>query len=188
MTDNNAIYNGKVRKNSGIYIFILILSFVWLSFYPTMLSFVDSFNVGYGNALTKGNFSVILTSVITDAIFSWIVFEILFWIYRYFLSFKIYSFIVPSDSFRAETRIYFIFRNVILGLVYNFCFLFPYLFVYRLFFDLLITLVVLILYVKHLLAAYSETVVGHFVFKNFCYPIFIYEAIELLFSLGTVIL
>ena len=181
------IYANKPRQNTAIYTIFLVLSFVWLSIYPASVSLIDSFRYGSGNILLKGNISFFVANVFVEAIASWIIFELLFWIYRWFLSFKIYSFIVPADSLKAETRLYFIFRNVFLGIVYSLCFLMPYLYTFSVLFDLIITMTVLIFYAKHLNASYSESIVGHFVFKNFCYPIFIYEAIEILCSILVVV-
>ena len=181
------MYTRKPRQNNWISTLCLVLSFVWLSLYPTSISFIDEFTYGFGNILAESNMSVMVISVLTEALASWISFEILFWIYRWVLSFKIYSFIVPMDSLKAETRLFFIFRNVFLGLIYNLCFLFPYLYAYSVFFDLVITMTVLVCYAKHLNANYSETIVGHFVFKNFCYPIFVYEAIEIICALLVVL-
>lgn len=183
----NIMYTRKPRQNNWIYSLFLVLSFVWLSIYPASISFIDEFTYGFGNVLTEANLPLLTASVFIEAISSWISFEILFWIYRWVLAFKIYSFIVPMDSLKAETRLYFIFRNVFLGIMYNLCFLFPYLFAYSVFFDVVITMVVLVCYARHLNANYAETIVGHFVFKNFCYPIFVYEAIEVLFGLLVVL-
>lgn len=187
MSQEHIIYAKKPRQNSLIYNIFLVISFAWLSIYPASTAFIDSFSYGFGDMLSQGNLSFAITSVIIEAIAAWIGFEILFWIYRWFLSFKIYSFIVPMDSLKAETRLYFIYRNIFLGIVYNLCFVMPYLFAYSVFFDLLITMIVLIFYAKHLNSNYSETIVGHFVFKNFCYPIFVYEAIEVLSSILVVL-
>ena len=187
MAEKELYYGKKTRQNSWMYIVCLILSFMWLSLYPTLTALVDTPDVGYGNILNSSLMTVFATSVVTEAVISWIIFELFFWIYRYILSFKIYSFVVPLDSFKAETRLYFIIRNVFLGVVYNLCFLFPYLFAFKTLFDLLVTLVVLMFYAKHLNAVYGESIVGHFVFKNFCYPIFIYEGIEILIAIWTVL-
>lgn len=185
---DSIMYDKKARQNSWIYKFFLFLSFVWLSIYPITLEFIADFSYGFGNAFSDSNLATVIGAILGDALITWASFEILFWIYRWILSFKIYSFIVPMDSLRAETRLYFIFRNVILGLIYNLCFLCPYLFAYSAFFDLLVTMIVMIFYAKHLNTVYAESIVGHFVFKNFCYPIFIYEAIEVLCSLWVVLL
>lgn len=187
MEQNNLMYSKKPRQNSWLYIAFLILSFVWLEFYPTSRELIYSFQYGYGEMFSSVNLSSVIWSVVFNAVFTWISFEILFWIYRWVLSFKIYSFIVPMDSLKAETRLYFIFRNVILGIFYNLCFLFPYLFAYSLFVEMIVNLTVLIFYAKHLNSVYAESIVGHFVFKNFCYPIFVYEAIEILCSIWVVL-
>ena len=180
MIQENFMYDKKVRQNSWIYKFFLFLSFVWLEIYPTSLSFVYSYEYGYGNIFSEAVLSSVITAVIMNALMGWAVFEILFWVYRYVLSFKIYSFIVPMDSLKAETRFFFIFRNILLGLVCNFSLLFPYLISFEPFFNLLITMIVMIIYAKHLNKIYSDSIVGHFVFKNFCFPIFIYELIEII--------
>ena len=188
MSQENFMYDKKPRQNKWIYIALLILSFVWLEFYPSTLTFVYTFETGYGDVFSRLNISAVFGTVFVNALFSWLSFEILFWIYRYVLSFKIYSYIVPMDSLKAETRMYFIFRNVFLGLICNLGFLFPYLYSFEPFFDLLITMVVMVLYAKHLNSAYSESIVGHFVFKNFCYPIFIYELFEIICGVWVVML
>lgn len=187
MVQEDFMFARRPRKNSWIYKLILFLSFVWLEFYPATLELMYSFDIGYGNMFANANFPVVFATVISNAIFDWISFEILFWIYRWWLSHKIYSFIVPMDSLRAETRLYMIYRNVILGVINCLCFFYPYIYQFSIFFDVLVTLAVLICFAKHLNAVYSETIVGHFVFKCFCYPIFIYEAIEVLCSIWVVL-
>ena len=171
MIQENIMYDKRLRKNSWIYKFLLILSFIWLEMYASSFFLI----FGTGSVFSSVNFSSTLTIVLTYGILSWVAFEILFWIYRQILSTKIYSFLVPIESLKAETRLYFTIRNVILGLVCNLCFLFPYLYSFVPFFDLLITLVVIIAFAKNLTNVYSDAIVGHFVFKNFCYPIFVYE-------------
>lgn len=188
MIQDNFMYDKKTRQNTWIYKALLLLSFVWLELYPTSLSLVYSLETGYGDIFSNLNMASIFGSVVINALISWAGFELLFWIYRYVLSYKIYSFIVPMDSLKAETRLYFIFRNVILGLVCNLCFLFPFLYIFEPLFDLLITLIVMIFYVKHLNNVYAETIVGHFVFKNFCYPIFIYEVFDIICGILVVLL
>lgn len=187
MEQENIMYDKKPRKNSWIYLFGLFLSFVWLEFYPSTLSMMYSFEYGFGNMFSNVNTLGVLETVIFEALISWAAFEIVFWIYRWVISFKIYSFIVPLDSLKAESRLYFIFRNVFLGLIYNLCFIVPYLYSFSVLFDLLITMIVMIFYAKHLNSAYSESIVGHFVYKNFCYPIIVYEAIEVLCCLWVVL-
>lgn len=187
MEQENFMYDRKPRRNSWLYMLGLFLSCVWLEFYPSTLSFMYSFEYGFGNMFSNANLMTVIENVIFEALISWAAFEIVFWFYRWILSFKIYSFIVPMDSFKAESRLYFIIRNVILGLIYNLCFIMPYLYSFSVFFDLLITMIVMIFYAKHLNVVYAESIVGHFVFKNFCYPIIFYEAVEVLCCLLVVL-
>lgn len=187
MEQENLLYSKKPRRNSWIYIVGLILSYVWLEFYPATLEFLTSFEHGFGDMFSDVNKFVVIENVIFEAIIGWIAFEIVFWVYRWVLSFKIYSFIVPMDSLKAESRLYCIIRNIILGLIYNLCFVMPYLYSFSIFFDLLVTMIVMIFYAKHLNSVYSDSIIGHFVFKCFCYPIFVYEAIEVLLCLGVML-
>ena len=123
MAENSLIYANKIRKNTWVYKFLLFLSFVWVSAYPVLNASVYTFKVGYGNLLDPGVPTTIFSSVLFEALFAWASFEIMFWLYRYILTFKIYTYIVPMDSLKAETRMFFMYRNIFYGLFLNLCFL-----------------------------------------------------------------
>lgn len=181
MADNH--YFAKSRPiNQWLYIFILYLSFIIVAIYPVTNSLVYTFELGYGNLMdsTNPNFSFILSSIFLDALYSIVIFEIVFYIYRFVLAFKIYSFVVPNDMLKVESRMFYFYKNIIYGFLLLLCFEFPFLYIYSELFNLIVTFTMLILYAKRLNKKYSEPVIGHFVFKNFCYPIFVYEAIVLL--------
>lgn len=187
MTDNYTL-NFEPRKkhmNGWIYVFLLYLSFVWISFYPAATSLTGSFMFGFGNLLDakNSNFSLAIAMVISDATLSWLMFELLFYIYRYVLTFKIYTFIVPLNSLKIESRIFFIYRNIFYGIFLNLCFLFPYFYAFASFVNLTITMITLIAFSKSLVKNYSEPIIAHFVFKNFCYPIFVYEALTVIIAI-----
>lgn len=170
----------KSKKVSGwLYVFLLYLSFVWIAIYPVTNSLISSFVGNYGNLFdfSNPNFDYVIAMVLSYALVDLLVFEVGFYIYRLVLSFKVYSFIVPNDIFKTECRIYYIYRNLILGVFLNICFLFPYLYIFEGVFRILVTMSLLIIFAKHLATDYGETIVGHFVFKNFCYPIFVYESL-----------
>lgn len=181
MADNYYLKREK-PVNQWLYIFILFLSFVLVSIYPVTNSLVYTFELGYGNMLDSSNpnFTYVLSSIFIDALYSIVIFEIVFYIYRFVLAFKIYSFVVPNDMLKVESRMFYFYKNIIYGFVLLLCFAFPYLYMYAEFFNLVITFTMLILYAKRLNKKYSEPVIGHFVFKNFCFPIFVYEAIVLI--------
>ena len=72
--------------------------------------------------------------------------------------------------------------GIFYGLFLNLCFLFPYLYQFAPLVSLASTFILLIFYANHLNKTYAEPIIGHFVFKNFCYPIFVYQALILLFD------
>ena len=187
MAENSLIYSNRIRKNTWVYKFLLFLSFAWISVYPVINASVLSFQVGYGNLFDPGVPSTIFTSVLVEALFAWASFEIMFWLYRYILTFKIYTYIVPMDSLKAETRMFFMYRNIFYGLFLNLCFLMPYLESFSVFVNVLVTLIVLVFYSRHLNRTYSDPIIGHFVFKTFCFPVFVYEGLCILYSMMVVL-
>ena len=179
MTNNYLGTNQQKGQSKWLIMLMLYLSFIWISIYPSTNILTGGFYFGYGNLFdsSSGNLTSFVFMVLTEALASWITFEIVFYIYRWFLGFKIYSFIVPADKLKQESRVFFIYRNVFYGILVNLCFLYPFLCAFLPFFDLVITLIALIAYSYHLNKNYAEPIVGHFVFKCFCYPIFVYEAL-----------
>ena len=191
MTNNNTMVFGTQQKKQSTWIYklLLIISFIWISFYPSMTALSADFYYNYGNIISSAspNFGYVITMILTEALFSWVFFEIVFYIYRLVLSFKVYSFVVPMEKLKIESRTFFIYRNVFYGLFLNLCFLFPYLFAYADFINLVVTLAFTMVYASVLNKNYGEPVIGHFVFKNFCYPLFFYEALVLLSSVMEVL-
>jgi len=189
MTNNNLQTISRTKPKNWIYILLLYISFIWTSIYPVMNALVNNYTFGYGNLfdLANPNFTSIIFILLIEALFSLAIFEIIFAIYRWILQFKIYSFIVPTDKLKNESRLYFIYRNIILGIFINLCFFHPYLYIFVPFADIVITMAMVILYTVHLNKTYSEPIVSHFVFKNFCYPIFVFEAIMILIQVVGVI-
>lgn len=176
-------FEPKKKELSGwVYMLFLFLSFVWIVIYPVTNSLSYNFTLNFGNLFdaSNPNASYIIFLVIFEALIGLIAFELVFYLYRFILSFKVYSFLVPPNRLKIESRVFFIYRNLIYGIFINLCFLYPFLYSYAGFIDILVSFVVLLVYAKHITARYSEPIVGHFVFKCFCYPFFVYEAIVLL--------
>jgi hypothetical protein len=185
MSDNYYLDKNKKSLNGWIYIFLLFLSFIWISLYPATNSLVYTYYLGFGNLFnfSNPNFSFFVIQIIFQALIGWISFEIIFYIYRIVLSFRVYSFIVPSEALKAESRTFFVYRNLFYGVFVNLCFIYPFLYSYLGLINLVVSMTVLLLFSKHLSEKYGESIIGHFVFKNFCYPIFIYEAIVLILQI-----
>ena len=191
MTNNNTMIYGMPQKKqrTWVYKLLLFISFVWVSIYPSITGLSSDFFFNYGNILdaSSANFSYALSMVLVEALLAWAMFEVVFYLYRLVLSFKVYSFVVPLEKLKIESRTFFIYRNIFYGLFLNLCFMFPYLFVYSEFMNLIITLAVTIFYACYLNKTYAEPIIGHFVFKNFCYPLFFYEALVVLSSVMEVL-
>ena len=63
----------------------------------------------------------------------------------------------------------------------------PYLESFATLVNVLITLIILVIYAKNLNKTYSDPIIGHFVFKTFCYPMFVYEGLFILYSIWVVL-
>lgn len=164
-------------KSNYLTIFLLILSFLWISIYPSTSAIVYDFSYNYGNIFdsTSPIFSSALISIFINGLLSWVWVELIFMFYRFILNFKIYSFVLPADRLKNEMRTAFIYRNLIFGLFLNICFIFPYIHSLMPIADLLITFTTFICMATHIKNTYSEPIIGHFVFKCFITPVIVYE-------------
>lgn len=174
----------KTTKSYGwLYKLLLFVSFLWANFYIVVSTSSSSFLFSLGNVFDSGNFSSIFFYTVLQALVSWLIFELILFIYRLFLSFKIYSFIVPVTSLKNESRLFFAIKNIFYGIIINMCFAFPYLYDYLEMFNLILVMVMLIIFAYHLQKKYSQPIISHFVFKCFCYPVFVYELLVLIFAM-----
>lgn len=176
-----------VKQNSVINgwfaIVLLFLSFCFASVYPATMINTWSFKLGYGDFLNSTNMSFLVVSVLSEALISWLFFEIIFRLYREILAYRIYSFVVPKENFKVESRLFYCYRNLIYGVFINLCFIFPYLYIYNIFFSVVTTLLMTLLYAIHIKKKYSESIIGHFVFKSFVVPLFVFEIIMIFLNL-----
>ena len=172
-------YNKEEKTSNLYYIFLLYLSFLWAGFYVASNTIVDGLVLGYGKlfSFNSGNFIYNILFILMFAGLELTGFEILFWFYRLFLSYKVYTFIVPANKFKVDCRVFFAIRNVIVGIFANLCFLYPFIYAYLELIEIVSVLVGVIIYSYYTQKTYSEPLVAHFVFKNFCTPIFAYEII-----------
>ena len=167
----------------------LIASFLWVSIYPAVGVAVNNFTFSAGNLfdITSPNFSYIILMIVADTLVSWIVFELLFFLYRYVLAYNIYSFIVPMDRLKVESRMFFVYRNIIYGVFVNLCFFMPYLYSWLPFISIVVSFAMVLLFAMHINKAYAEPIIGHFVFKCFVYPVFVYEILTIIWQVVEVL-
>ena len=180
------------RRKTGGWVFklFLYLSFVWANVYPVASTVGTSFYFSYGNLISGANsqMTILVIFAMLEGLLGWLGFEIIFWLYRMFLSYKIYSFVVPVDELKNKSRLFYAIKNILYGGVVFLCFWFPYLYSFADLLNLILIVSLLILFSLHIQKRYSEPIIAHFVFKNFCYPVFVYECILIAVSVLEVLL
>lgn len=191
MANSLEYYSAEKKKTLGgwFYGLILFLSFVSIDFYITVSSESTAIYFLGGNIFSSfENIAYVLGLTLVEALIDWLILELVMWIYRTILSLKIYSFVVPSQKLKNETRLFFAIKNFLLAIIVNLCFAFPYLYKFIEAFDIFLLIIMLIIFAWHIQRKYSQPVICHFVFKCFCYPVFFYECLVLLIAyLGVLI-
>ncbi len=179
------------KKSLGgwFYKLLLFVSFLFIDFY------IESSSAGIMAVLAGKNligstntFMYVLGLTAVEALIDWLILELILWLYRTILAFKIYSFVVPEQKLKNECRMFFAIKNFVLAIIVNLCFEFPYLYSFIEFFNIFLLLIMLVVFAWYVQKKYSQPLISHFVFKCFCYPVFLFECIVLLISyLGVVI-
>lgn len=156
---------------------ILLLSFIWLNFYTTMtdINTSEKFNS------TNPSVAILFGDVLFKGVFDYVIFEALFFVYRFCLGFSIYSFMIPKQVLKNKFRFWYIFRNIVLGFIFNIRFFFPYFATYACIFEMLMNMVLVICLYFDLEKEYVEPLVGQFVFKTLAVPVILYEVVEMVF-------
>lgn len=166
------------KQKAGVWakilpIFVLI-SFIWLHLYSTTadLNVLNIHSTGF-----KSIEAYSIMSILMSGLFDYLIFELVFFLYKFILGFSIYSFIVPRDILNFRFRFWFIIRNIILGLIFNLRFFYPYIGTYLCVFELTLNMALLIWFYFDIKRDYVEPLVGQFVFKTLSVPFVIYEVI-----------
>lgn len=157
--------------------FLLYLSFIWLNLYSALSDLHDVFYVyeSYENLTLYLLFSVSVLVLI-----EYIIFELIFFVYRLFLGFSIYSFLIPKNVLLDKFRLFFIFRNIILGFIFNLRFFFPYINTYLCAIELIMNFIFIIALYFDLKKNYVDTLVAQHAFRMFVIPIIIYEVYKVI--------
>lgn len=150
---------------------LVFLSFVWLNLYSNSQARATTL-LSIGNGWL---FWGIVTSLV-----NYLIFELLFAVYRFLIGFSVYSFMIPRRVLVDRFRIWFVIRNLLLGVFYNLRFFAPYISVYLCVLELIFNFMFIIGMYFSLAKNYVEPLVGQFVFKSLTIPMFIYEAIRVI--------
>lgn len=184
----NANFLPQTRTGGGwVYKLFLFASFLWVNIFTGVGSLYSGAE-NFGNLTSPSAASYVIMMVFLQALMSMIIFELVFYVYRLVLSFRIYSFVVPDEKLRTDSRLYYTYRNLIYGFFVNACFFVPGIYSFLPLLSVVITLSMLIAYALHLNRTYSEPIINHFVFKNFCLPLFVFETLVILGQLMEVML
>lgn len=153
---------------------LLLLSFVWLNFYANYTG-INTMHLSSSSMFSSLG-SYIVFSLLIAGIVDYIVFELFFFVYRLVLGFSIYSFMIPKNVLLDKFRIWYIIRNVVLGMIFNLKFLIPYISTYLCVFELILNFMFIICLYYDLKKNYVETLVAQFVFKTLAVPVILYES------------
>lgn len=178
-------YANRKQPNNGVYTFLLYLSYVWVSLFSTSGILVTDFTMNFGRLFSfmSENLFYEVFYVLMYAGINTVLFLIILWFYRMFLATKVYTFVVPVERLKAECIIYFIIRNIFYGIFLNLCFLYPYIYNLDNLVNVTLTLIMTIVFAYKVQKEYSESIISHFVFKNFCYPVFWYQILIYILNL-----
>ena len=151
---------------------LVFLSFVWLNFYDTTAG-INNLFINFAGMENLGlNLGI---SIFISGLIDYIIFEFLFFIYRFFLGFSIYSFMIPKQVLLDKFRFWYFIRNIVLGLIFNIRFFFPYIASYLCIFELICNFSFIICMFFDLSKEYIEPLVAQFVFKTLSVPVVLYE-------------
>ena len=156
---------------------ILFVSFIWLNFYDTTTE-INNFALSFGSIESVP--VVFGISIILYSFMDYIIFELFFFIYRFFMGFSIYSFMIPKYVLIDKFRIWYIIRNVLLGILFNLRFFFPYIITYLSIIEMICNFALIICLYYDLQKQYIEPLVGQFVFKTLALPVVLYEVYQVI--------
>ncbi len=177
ITINNSKENARISSSilHKLLPFVLILSFMWLGFYPALCAF----NVYPMGVVTGSVAGSLIVQVILMGLLYWIGFEIIMWVYRFCLGFSIYTFIVPIQAIKDNLKWCFILRNIVMGALYFLCIWYPYIYIYLIIIDAICLFAIFLLFSFVNMKKYVEPVVQPFVFKGLMLPFIVYEFINM---------
>ena len=126
-------------------------------------------------------------NVLIKGLVDYLVFELVFFLYRFVIGFSIYSFMIPKQVLKDKFRLWYVIRNLALGFLYNLRFAFPYFGTYLCIFELVFNFAFIIGMFFDLKRNYVEPLVGQFVFKTLAVPVVAYEIYKMIMLMVAVL-
>lgn len=151
---------------------LVLLSFIWLNLYDNIHSFPIY------SALGESGMGIFV--IVIDGVIAYLVFELLFYIYRLCIGFSIYSFLIPKRVLIDSFRLWYLIRNIALGFIFNIRFFAPYFATYLCVFEVLLDFLFIFGLYWQLSRSYVDALVGQFVFRSLTIPIILYSVYQVL--------
>ena len=151
---------------------VLFLSFIWLNLYASLTELNDVF---FNNEVYSSVTAYLIATTIFISLVEYLAFELYFFVYRLFIGFSIYSFMIPKNVLIDKFRIWYVVRNLILGVVFNLRFFFPYISTYLCVAELIMNFMFVFVLYADLKKDFIEPLVGQYVFKTLIMPVLLYE-------------
>lgn len=176
--------NSLLRKFLPLF---LVLSFMLVELFETYSSFSAVNNSFISVAIQAETADYFFISLLISALLSWAWFEIVFYIYRMFINFSIFSYTIPRALLENKARCFMVLRNVIFGLVSNLMFFFPYIRAMLIVFQIIIDFLVFIWFAFAVTRETVDTMIMPNVFKGLLTPFVIIEGLSILIMIVEVL-
>lgn len=159
---------------------LLALSFVLIGVYYAFVTY-NGTHAFPTVAVASSNF---WTYVIFLAIVFWLVFELIMRLYFFFVSLSIYVFVVPKKESFNLFRLFYAFRNFVVGAVYLLVFKFPLMFNFLGVIAIAFDFVFLFLFFFVIKKKFLNDLLAPFALKAFIRPFLIYQIVVAVFTFG----
>ena len=153
--------------------FLVYLSFIWLNLYY-LLAMSNPFNFNIFENTTRQSY--VFFTFIVEGSLAYLIFEFLFFLYKFALNFSIYSFVVPRQVLNDRFRLWFMIRNIILGLIFNLRFFFSFISLYLVVFETLVNVIIIVCLYFDIKRKHVDEIIAQYVFKALAIPFILYQA------------
>lgn len=103
----------------------LVLSFVWLGVFENYSLAASSMELFGTLGGSEGFGDLFFSNAIIGGLIDWLWFEIVFYIFKLFCGFSVFTYTIPKNLFVNKARLFMVIRNLIFGAVMNAMFFIP---------------------------------------------------------------
>ena len=151
---------------------VLIASFFIFAFGEALLS-VNLLNMVAPTVVESSPLFALILEVVLIGFLAFLIFEILFFIYKFIAGLSIFSYLIPALAYKKSFYYAMSARNLIMGLLRVIMLVFPFTYIYSLIVDLVVLFVCFIFAVLKLVKNYCNDLIAPFVFRSYARPFMI---------------